>query len=145
MTPELAICERLAATSAVTAIVPSARIYEFVLPQSPTLSLVLVQLIADPRNYHLRGPSKLNRSRIQVDAYVPERAVSANDDPGENLNALADAIDGSLNGKAFTVGTPVSMRVTGVFQQDRRKLREPNELRYLRVMLDYVVWSQTVS
>jgi len=144
VTPELAICERLLATSAVTAIV-SQRIYEMVLPQSPTLSLVLVQLIADPRNYHLRGPSTLSRTRIQVDAYVPERAVSITDDPGAKLNTLADAIDGSLNGQTFTVGDPVSMRVTGVFQEDRRKLREPDELRYLRVMLDYIVWTQTVS
>lgn len=134
----------MAATTAVTAIV-SNRIYEIVLPQSATLAAIRVQLIADPRNYHLRGVSKLSRTRIQVDGYVPERAVSPNDDPGANLTALADAIDGCLSGKAFSVGTPVSLKVTGVFQQDRRKLREPDELRYLRVMLDYVVWSTTVS
>lgn len=144
MTPELAICDRLAETTAVTTIVGT-RIYEIALPQEPTLPAIRVQLISDPVGYHLRGPDGAHRSRVQVDAYVSERATSANDDPGANLNALADAIDACLSGKVFTAGTPVSIRVTGAFRQDRSKKREPDELRYLRVMQDYVVWWKSVS
>jgi len=142
VTPELAVCERLAATTAVTAIVLQ-RIYEIVLPESPTLPAIRVQLISDPVGYHLRGPDGAHRSRVQVDAYVSERAVSVSDDPGANLNALAKAIDDCLSGKVFTVGSPVEIRVTGVFRQNRSKLREPDELRYLRVMQDYFVWWKT--
>lgn len=143
MTPELAIITRLAATPAVTAIVAQ-RIYEIALPQSAIVPAIKVQVIADPKSYHLRGPLKQSRTRVQVDAAVSERAVSVSDDPGANLNALAEAIDDSLSGQTFTVGTPPSLKVTGVFRWDRQKLRLPEELRYLRVMLDYIVWSQPV-
>lgn len=141
MTPELAICARLLATSAVTAIV-STRVYEIALPQSPRLPAVRVQLVSDPVGYHLRGPDGASRSRVQVDAYVDERATTSVLDPGATLNALGDAIDDCLSGQVFTAGSPISIRVTGVFRQDRTKLREPDELRYLRVMQDYIVWSK---
>lgn len=141
MTSELAICARLLATSAVTAIVGT-RVWEIALPQEPTLPAIRVQLISDPVGYHLRGPDGASRSRVQVDAYVSERAASAVDDPGANLNVLADAIDDCLGGQVFTAGSPIEIRVTGVFRQNRSKMRETDELRYLRVMQDYIVWSK---
>jgi len=135
----------LADTAAVTAIV-STRIWEITLPENPVVPAIRVQIISEPLTYHLRGPNGLRRSRVQVDAYVSERAVSSVDDPGANANALADAIDTCLSGATFSAGgSPAEIEVTGVFRQDRRVLREPDELRYLRVMQDYIVWSKPAS
>jgi hypothetical protein len=139
VTGELVVIKRLLATSAVTAIVVG-RIYKVVLPQSPTLPAIVVQVVSDPRSYHLRGTQKLCRTRVQVDAYVSEVATTAAPDPGGKLTTLEEAIDGALNGQAFTVGSPVEARVSLVTQEDRRHFREAEELRQLRTMLDYAVW-----
>ncbi len=142
MTPEQAIRARLLATPAVTAIVAS-RIYEIAAPESPTVPLIVIRLVSEPVEYHLRGPVGTITTGVQIDGYVSERAISASDDPGANLNALGAAIDASLSGQVFTAGSPASIQVTGVFRRNRMKPpRAADELRYLRVIQDYIVWSK---
>lgn len=141
MTGELVVAKRLLATSAVTAIVV-ARIYKLVLPQSPTLPAIVVQVVDDPMSYHLRGTQRLCRTRVQVDAYVSEVPTTAVPDPGSKLSALETAIDTALSGKVFTVGSPVEASVKLVTREDRKNMRDADELRQLRTMLDYVVWWQ---
>jgi hypothetical protein len=139
VTGELAVIERLEDTAAVTAIVED-RIYEVMLPQSPTLPAIVVQVVDDPKSYHLRGANRHSRTRVQVDCYVSEVPITDDDDPGVNLSMLEDAVDDTLSGEVFDVGGSPGARVTGVMRLDRRKMRDTDELRLFRVMLDYVVW-----
>lgn len=138
MTVELAVIERLAADAAVIALA-SGRIYEMYLPQSPTLPAIVVQLIDEPTQHHLRGRNNAARARVQVDGYVDEAA----DDPGGQRTALGEAIDAALDGQTFSIGTPAEIVITGAFRVDKRNLGEnKDELRLLRVMQDYIVWSR---
>lgn len=143
MTGELAVIERLEDTAAVTDIVED-RIYELFLPQSFTAPAIVVQVVNDPKSYHLRGPDAHSRTRVQVDCYVSEVPLTDDDDPGATLMTLEQAIDESLSGQVFTVGGSPGGEVTGVLRVDRRKMRDPDELRLLRVMQDYVVWWKPV-
>lgn len=139
MTVEDLVCERLAATSGVTALVGT-RIYQLVLPQKPTLPAVRVQLIDDPSAYHLRGESKVTKARVQVDAYAG-KASSA--DPKAVADAVADAVHTALSGQRFgSVGSPVELRVLGAFKDDRRTMYEPDEIEQVRVQQDYMVVSR---
>lgn len=139
MTGELAVIERLEDTEAVTDIVED-RIYELMLPQSPTLPSIVVQVVSDPKSYHLRGPDRHSRTRVQVDCYVSETPLTEDDDPGDTLMTLEQAVDDALSGEVFTVGGSPGAQVTGVFRVARQKLRDTDELRLLRSMQDYIVW-----
>jgi hypothetical protein len=88
----------------------------------------------------LRGANRHSRTRVQVDCYVSEVPITDDDDPGVNLSMLEDAVDDTLSGEVFDVGGSPGARVTGVMRVDRRKMRDTDELRLFRVMLDYVVW-----
>jgi hypothetical protein len=135
MTVEEAVLQRLLDTAEVTAVV-SSRVWLYRMPPNPTMPAVLVQLIADTRMNHLRGPNGTSPARIQVDAYVADSASTA---PG--LIDLSDAIDLALSGEAFTVGSP-SRTVQFCNRLDRRVLYEFDELKQLRMMQDYRVWSR---
>lgn len=144
MTGELAVIERLEDTAAVTAIVED-RIYDVELPQSTDYPAIVVQVINDPKSYHLRGPNAHSRTRVQVDCYVSKDPITDDDDPGATLTTLEQAIDESLSGQVFTVGGSPGGEVTGVLRVDRRKPPpSADELRLLRVMQDYVVWWKPV-
>lgn len=136
MTVEQAVRERLVGDSAVAALV-GARVYQLKLPQKPTLPAVRVQLIDEPLFYHLRGGSRLIRSRVQTDCYVngePSTAYAA-------VTALADAVDAALSACVFKAGgSPAEISVEGVFRQSRGPGYEADELRLARVMQDYIVW-----
>jgi hypothetical protein len=139
VTGELAVIERLEDTADVTDIVED-RIYELILPQSETRASIVVQVVSDPKSYHLRGPDDLSRTRVQVDAYVSLVPVDEDDDPPQTLANLESAIDETLSGQTFnTAGSP-GAHVTGILRVDRRTMRDPDERQLLRTMLDYVVW-----
>lgn len=138
---EAAIRDHLVADAGVFAIAGT-RGYQLKLPQEPTLPAFRVQLISDPRSYHMRGPNKLCRARIQIDAYGEE---SARPDPYATTNSLALAIEAVLSGKVFIAGSPIECKVTGAKQEDRRVGYESEELRQIRVSLDYTVWYRVVS
>lgn len=138
MTPETAVRARILALSAVTAITGQ-RVYVDKFPQKPTLPAVLVQLVHEPTEYHLRGGLRF-QARVQVDAYVPETG-----DAYTTVNTLADAIHGDDAGSGLSgwageiAGTP-PMTITGILRIERRRGYEPEELRLLRQRQDYWVY-----
>jgi hypothetical protein len=146
MNVEAAIAARIAAISAVTAIV-SGRVYLDLLPQSPTYPAVLVQLVSDPSRYHLRGVVGLKRARVQVDAYAMK---TSGVDQYSAAVALADAIDGDGKGTAASgvsgwigfVGSP-PFEIRGCFRTSRLRRYDPDELNLLTMTQDYYVsyWS----
>lgn len=128
MSIEAAIRTRLLATSGVTDLA-STRVWQLKLPQDGQLPAVRVQLIAEPLSYHLRGADGAVRSLVQVDAVARE----SYDDASE----LADAIDAALSGTTFTVD---DIRVTGCLRDGRRSFYNPQELRQVLIVQDYIVW-----
>lgn len=139
MTPEEAVATRLLDIAAVTAIV-STRVYVEKLPQKPTSPVVLVQLVHEPTDYHLRGGLR-DRARVQVDAYVAE---AAGEDAYAKVMALADAIHGDdagsgLSGWRGEIGSP-ALTVTGILRIDRMRGYESAELRLWRQRQDYWVY-----
>jgi hypothetical protein len=116
------------------------RVYMLKLPQRPTLPAVRVQLIDDPEEYHLRGGSTFGRARVQVDCYDAE---SSGADPYGSVNDLAAAVNGDdagsgLSGWRGELGSP-ALTITGAFRVDRQALYEGEELRMVRMRLDFMV------
>jgi hypothetical protein len=140
VTEEEAVCERLLSTAGVTALVGT-RVYQLKLPQRPTLPAIRVQLINSTEPYHLRGGSAWHQVLIQTDAVAEESAG----DPYATAVAIADAIHLSLSGQRFDLGSPVTLEITGMFRQSRVPMYESAELRQVRIMQDYLVWSHQVS
>ncbi len=147
MTPEEAIWTRLSEdgtgspVSGLAALVDD-RIYQLKLAQNTDLPAVRVQLIDSIELYHLRGGSRTLRSRIQIDAFARE---SSDKDPYEEASAVADAIHAALSGKVFTVGSPETLKITGVFRESRQPFYEAAELREVRIVQDYIVWSKSAA
>jgi hypothetical protein len=150
VTIEEAVCERLLAISAVTALV-STRVYQLRLPQHTTLPAIRVQLVDERDDYHLRGATNLLQSRVQVDAYAEEASAS---DPYATATALADAIQGDFSGGAPSGlsgwqgrdgGSPPTIEVAFTERIDRRPMFEPEELRLVRIRQDYRVHWRRVS
>ena len=138
MTPEVAVAERLSDVNAVTAIV-STRIYSERLPQKPTYPAVLVRLVDEPRDAHLRGGIR-DKARVQVDAYVAEGNGT---DAKQTCDELADAIHGDdagsgLSGWAGSIGSP-AFQVQGIIPIARGSDYESDELHLYRVWQDYQV------
>jgi len=119
------------------------RIYQLVLPESPTYPAVRVQLIDDPMSSHLRGVNALTRARVQTDAYIE----ATGDDPYATVTQLVTDIIGALTDDGpFTAGSPPARRVTGVLPiLPRMVMYEADELRLIRVMQDFFVWSRPVG
>lgn len=137
MNVEIAIAAKLKATAGVTAIA-STRIWQLKLPQNPTLPAVRVQLISEPREYHLRGGESELRARVQTDAYTNE---AGGGDPYGSAISLADAIETAITGAPFTQG---DVSVLGSFRDNRVVTYEAGELRLVRVMQDFIVWWKPV-
>lgn len=126
MTPEEAVAVRLLDISAVTAIV-GPRVYLDTLPQAPTYPLVLVQLVHEPSDYHMRGGLR-DVARVQTDAYVQDE--SGVDAVGEVLT-LANAINGDDAGSGLSawrgeVGSP-ALTITGIRRIIRVRGYEPDK------------------
>lgn len=142
MTVEEAVRDRLADDAAIAAVV-SARVYQLILPESPTYPAIRVQLIAEPGMSHLRGADALTRARVQTDAYVD---ATTGDDPYATAATLNAAIQAALvDDGPFSAGTPPARRVTGVLPFPRQVLYEAEERRLVRVMQDFIVWSHPLS
>ena len=135
MTEEQAIVDRLLATTGVTTLVGT-RIYQLRLPQDATFPAVRVQLVDETQDYHLRGGSKTRRTRLQVDSFAQE---ASGVDPYAAVGSLAAAIETALSGQIFADG---SMQITGAFLQTRQPLYESEELRLVRMLQEWIVWSQ---
>ena len=135
MTVEEAVCDHLLADPGVSALVGS-RVYLMRFPQRPTLPAIRVQLISEPKDYHLRGPNNTTTSRVQVDS-VSEEASGF--DPYAEAASVADAADNALSGVQFITG---GVEVTGSFRDTRMAMYEPDELRMVRILQDYMVWTR---
>lgn len=138
MTAEEAVCARLLDIGAVTALVDG-RIYLDEAPQRPTYPLIVVQIVDEPTDYHLRGGMR-DRARVQVDAYVQK---GSGIDASADAMALADAIHGDdagsgLSGWRGEIGSPPFL-VTGILRIVRVRHYEPDELRVERQRQDYWV------
>jgi hypothetical protein len=136
VTVETAVRTRLAATGGVTTIVGQ-RIYQLVLPQKPTLPAVRVQLVDEPKTYHLRGGVELARALVQTDCFGAEASGYA------AVETLAAAVEAALTGAPFIVGA--ALEITGVQRVSRRSMLEAGELRQVRILQDFVVWSRAVN
>lgn len=143
MSPEEAVRTRLLALSSVTDLVGT-RIYQVMLPQHPTFPAVRVQLIDEEAFYTITKHNKVRRGRVQVDIFAQ---VTSGGDPLVSADAIANAIDGDGNGASSTglsgwrgdLGSP-SYEVKGIFRLSRDKRYEADELRLVRVRMDYDVW-----
>lgn len=140
MTPEVAVRARLLQLVPLAALV-SARIYLHKFPQSPTWPAVRVLLVDEIRRPHLRGGSKLGRTRVQVDAYAQEASGA---DPYAQATAVAAAAHGDeagsgLQGWVGDLGAPPAIRITGLMRADRAAGYDPDELRLVRIRQDYLV------
>lgn len=143
MSPELAVLQRL------QDVVPSAatRMYMLKLPQQPILPAVVVQLVDDPKEYHLRGGSAFGRARIQIDVYAGE---SSGADPYTEAETLADAIHGDEAGSGLSGfqgvvgGSPNGLMLTGVFRIDKQASYEAEELRLVRIRQDYFAYYRSL-
>lgn len=148
MTIEEAIVERLRGIAAVTALVVN-RIYLLKAPQKPVSPFLLVRLIDDLPQYHLRGPYGMRPARIQVDAYA-EDASGVDFQAQANLLAAAVVGDwhagspGPPTGLAGWIGvlggSPAQFRIGLIRQIDRGVDYEAEELRLVRVRQDFIVW-----
>jgi len=136
VTVEKAVVARLASDAGVAALVGQ-RVYQLIMPQKPTLPAVRVQLISDPEFYHLRGGSVAARARVQTDVFT---AAASGYDAATTLAAVVDTV---LSGAKFTIGSPPEIEITGAFRDNRFVAYEPDELRMIRVMQDYIVWYRT--
>lgn len=137
MRPEEAVIQRIKDLNTLA----GQRVWNLKLPQRPTLPAVRVQVISDPKDYHLRGGITLGRARIQVDAYADE---AAGGDPYDIAQDLADQINGDdagsgLSGAQWDSAVSPNFEVTGAFRIDRSALYEPDELRLVRIRQDYDV------
>lgn len=142
MTVEEAVYARVASLSAVTALV-GARVYLDKTPQDPTYPLVLVQSAGDHRDQHLRGPSGVGYSRVQVEARAHENS-------GVDAYEVADlfaAIDGDglgtsasgLFGWAGTIGSPGFEVMNCAHRGSRDRFYDAEEVKVLRMVQDYWV------
>jgi hypothetical protein len=138
VTVESAIRGHLLATAAVTALAGT-RVYVLKAPQKPGAPYVRVMLVSDIGETHLRGAHQMRRSRVQIDIGGTEGETTYG-----VIDALASAVDAALMGEPFTdPGSPPSLRVVAV-SVDRRTFYDAEELRLLRFIQDYIVWSQPV-
>jgi hypothetical protein len=140
VTVEQAVVERLESDATVAAIV-GARVYQLILPQSPTLPAIRVQLIDHLLRYHLRGGGLLSFSRVQTDAFAPA-ALTQGGDPYDAANDLADAITAAMSGQRWSaIGTP-SIDVRTCKRDARRTGFEDVKAESVRIILDWLIWAR---
>lgn len=140
MTVEQAVADFLADDADVAALV-STRVFQLKLPQGSALPAIRVQHISALDHFHLRGGSIVVRSRVQTDVYADE---ASGGDPYDTAARVAAALHDALNGSVF-VTDDETLKVTGAFRDDRRALYEPGELRIVRILQDYIVWSRRLN
>jgi hypothetical protein len=103
------------------------RLYDDILPQSPTLPAVVWQRIDTTRFHSQSGPSKLAKPRFQFSCWAITRLESI-----QVSAALRDALDGFR-------GLMNTQEVPAVFNEEERDDIDP-ETGLRRVMLDFFIW-----
>ena len=82
--------------AALSAAVGGNRVYSITFPQGTDAPSVLMTRISGLGEFHLRGPSGLNRNRVQLGAWAPSVAEACE---------LAQLVKARLNGHAGPMGT----------------------------------------
>lgn len=142
MTAADVVLARLATLGSVTALVGT-RLYQLILPQSPTYPAVRVQQISVVDEHHQRGVSQPTTYRVQVDAY---RREASGVDALADCQALAAAIHGDGNGPSATglhgwkgtIGSP-PLTVQLIRRVAYAEGRDPEEIRTVRIRQEYFV------
>ena len=143
MTVEEAVRTKLLATAAVTSLV-NQRVWTQILPQSPTLPAVRLQLIDETPQAHLRGINELVPARVQVDVFAGRNST----DPYGAANEVMDAVTDALTPEPFsaTVGSPaVGREIDHAMPQGRQPLFIAEEKQQIRIQQDFIVWSKPTS
>lgn len=107
------------------------RIYQALLPQSPTYPAAVLTTVSEPQSYQLRGLAGLTGTRVQADSYAPGKT---------EVDGLAAAIDLALSGRRFSAS---GVRFTEVLRVNRIDTYDGAELRVFRVMLEYLVQTRS--
>lgn len=138
MSIEAALASKLIGEAPVVAIAGT-RVWVLRLPQNPVMPAVRVQLISEPREYHLRGDTDARRARVQIDDFVKEASGINAYDVAETL---ADAIEAAIvTGAPYTHG---DIAVLSCFRDNRVPFYESAELRLVRIMQDFLIWWKPV-
>jgi hypothetical protein len=140
VTVEEAVIERLLSWPAMSSIVGT-RIYQLLIPQSAVLPAVRVQLVDEPLMYHLRGDDGARRSRVQIDHY----ADASSGDAYLTARQMSDATENAISGQRFFLGSPSEIEVTGSILIDRRPFFEAEELRQVRMLMEFVIWTKRLQ
>lgn len=110
------------------------RVYPLELPQAPTYPAVTYQVITDPREYALSGPSNLGEARVQFDCYATRYDAAI---------ALARAVRNRLESFKGVIGNP-PIDVQGAFQIGGGDEFESSTVkagpRLWRRTLDFTIW-----
>lgn len=109
---EEALRSILLASPSVSALVDS-RIYHVLMPQSPTLPAITIQLISDGREYDLTGDTGERTAIYQICAW---------DNTPLGARAVAGAVVATLSGHVGTIGSIEMLSCTEV---NRTHLYEP--------------------
>lgn len=129
---EDALVSRLLATTGLTDLISTGRVYHVILPQKPTLPAVVYALVSRERFPLMTADAGVIRSRFQIDAYVAEGAGTA------TLKSIASKIRGALN---RWHSTGASVVVQDVYLENETDIYE-FDVRMYRVSQDYYVWSE---
>lgn len=126
MSLETGILDRLAADAGVSALVGTRLRHEFLDQDQPYPALRLIR-ISTATDYSLDMASPLSRVRLQVDCYADSFA---------DVNSLANAVESSLVGFDYTVGTIV---VRTMVLDNKILLGEKNGDQVIRrIALDFI-------
>jgi hypothetical protein len=144
MTVATAIADRLASLPSVYALVGGStepRIRVMKLRQGEAQAGgIRVQRISEVEPMHLRGSVGTFQARVQVDSYAPEAS-------GQDAYANAAAIDAAVHGDGagsglcgFSggIGSPAFV-IDAIIPVDVREDYDPEELRVVRIMREYMV------
>lgn len=139
MDVEQAVLTHLKANAGVIALAgPRGYLQKF--PQDPPTPAFRVQLINESESGHLRGGSKTKPARVQVDSIAAE---GSGIDAYAQASALADAINDTLMSKPPIVVGGLELKIPE--RPTRFSTYDPDELRIVRIVQDYFIWSKPVT
>jgi len=120
----------LLADAAVSAAVGGGRIYSITFPQGTTEPSVLMTRISGLGEFHLQGPSGLNRNRVQLGSWAQTVADACE---------LARLVKVRLNGYAGTMGTgQIAVDVRSALYDSEREIYDEVTTLY-GVTHDYLI------
>lgn len=131
---EVAVRTVLVEDPDVAALVGS-RVYQLRLPQGATLPAVRLLIVDELVPAHLRGVDALKPARVQVDCYGAEAAGYM------PVDALARAVDEALLAQPPRPVPTAGLVLLGVQRDAREAIDEPSDIRTIRMLLEYRIWS----